>query len=202
VLDLVHACRSTDDAMAWLARAVGSGVTTGGRLATAAKRRTKLRHRRILAAALADVASGSHSVAELRYLRDVERSHGLPASKRQFRRAVNGASRYDDVRYMRYATVVEIDGRAAHPEHARWRDMRRDNAAVLEGNPVLRYGVADLTGSPCRVAAQVVEALRAGGWRGKPRRCGRVDCVTDHDQRSRTPQDASKKSSSSRMARP
>jgi hypothetical protein len=86
-----------------------------------------------VAVALADVTSGSHSIAELRYLRDVERCHRLPASQRQFRRTVDGAARYDDVRYVRYGTVVEIDGRAAHPEHARWRDMRRDNAAVLDG---------------------------------------------------------------------
>jgi alkylated DNA nucleotide flippase Atl1 len=177
VLDLVDASTHADDAMAWLARAVGSRVTTGPRLAAAVKRRGRLRHRALVVDALADIASGSHSIAELRYLRDVERCHGLPASARQVRRVVDGASRYDDVRYRRYATLVEIDGRAAHPEHARWRDMRRDNAAVLEGQQVLRYGLADIASAPCRVAAQVIEALRAGGWPGRPRRCGRARCV-------------------------
>jgi hypothetical protein len=177
VLDLVDASTRADDAMAWLARAVGSRVATGPRLAAAMKRRGRLRHRALVVDALADIASGSHSVAELRYLRDVERCHGLPASTRQVRRVVDGASRYDDVRYQRYATLVEIDGRAAHPEHARWRDMRRDNAAVLAGHRVLRYGLADIASTPCRVAGQVIEALRAGGWRGTPHPCGRTRCV-------------------------
>jgi hypothetical protein len=177
VLDLVDACARADDAMAWLANSIGARVTTAPRPADAASGRSKLRHRRLLGSALADVGTGSHSAVELRYLRDDERRHGLPSSRRQARRAGSEAEKYDDVRYLRYATRVEFDGRAAHPDHQRWRDMRRDNAAVLDGDHVLRYGLADVATAPCQVAAQVVEMLRAGGWAGQPRRCPRPDCA-------------------------
>jgi hypothetical protein len=101
---------------------------------------------------------------------------GCPPRDARSRHAENGSTKYDDVRYEQYRTRVEIDGRAAHPEHSRWRDMRRDNAAVLDGDRVLRYGLADLVGAPCDVAAQVAEVLRSGGWTGQPRRCGREQC--------------------------
>jgi very-short-patch-repair endonuclease len=114
---------------------------------------------------------------ELAYLRSVERAHRLPRADRQAVAEEQGGRRYDDVRYSRFRTRVELDGRAAHPEHPRWRDMRRDNAAVAAGDTVLRYGTGDVVSRPCAVAVQVGTALRAGGWRGKPRRCRRADCA-------------------------
>ena len=75
------------------------------------------------------------------------------------------------MRYTDYGVVVELDGRAYHPDEARWRDMSRDNASVLDGRRVLRFGWADVAAQPCTVATQVATVLRAGGWRGAPRRC-------------------------------
>ena len=46
--------------------------------------------------------------------------------------------------------------------------MRRDNAAVIEGDRVLRYGLGDVESYPCHLAAQVASVLRLGGWRGNP----------------------------------
>jgi len=175
VVDLTQTCRRLDDAMAWLARAVGSRVTTPERLAARFRARPKLRDRRSLLAALNDVAAGCHSLVELKYLRDVERAHGLPPSQRQVRR--ESESRYDDVRYREFRTRVELDGRAAHPEHERWRDMRRDNAAVLAGDQVLRYGLGDVEGSPCELASQVAAVLTPAGWPGQPHPCSRPGCV-------------------------
>jgi hypothetical protein len=177
VLDLTQSSRDEAEAIAWLTRAVGSRLTTADRLAAALRRRPKVRSRAMLMAALSDVHGGSHSPAELAYLRRVERAHHLPRSRRQVRRAERGPSRYDDVRYLRYRTRVELDGRAAHPDHERWRDMRRDNDAVVAGDRVLRYGFADLRAAPCHIAAQVASVLQAGGWRGRPRACDRPDCV-------------------------
>jgi hypothetical protein len=84
---------------------------------------------------------------------------------------------YDDVLDRRYATRVEFDGLAAHPEHARWRDMRHDNAAVIQGDRVLRYGLGDVESYPCHLAAQIASVLRLGSWRGNPARCARPDWV-------------------------
>jgi len=79
---------------------------------------------------------------------------------------------YDDVAYDEYGVHVELDGRQAHPEPARFRNHRRDNAAVVAGGRVLRYCYADVVERPCIVAREVATVLRAAGWRGSPRRCG------------------------------
>jgi very-short-patch-repair endonuclease len=72
---------------------------------------------------------------------------------------------------------VELDGRRAHPESARFRDHRRDNAAVVAGGRVLRYGYADIAERPCAVAREVAAVLVAAGWAGSVRRCG-TGCVS------------------------
>jgi hypothetical protein len=176
VIDLTQSAKRVDDALAWLARAVGSRLTTGARLSTALARRGRLRWRTTLRAAVDDVREGCHSLIELLYLRDVERAHGLPRGSRQRPTIREGHIRYDDVVYEDYATVVELDGRMAHPEPERFRDMRRDNAVVDDGGRPLRYGHGDVLQAPCEVAAQVVRALRRGGWTGRPRRCRRPRC--------------------------
>jgi hypothetical protein len=185
VIDLTQTAAHLEDAIAWLARAIGKRLTTAPRLAAHLRERGKLRWRSALRAAVNDVDVGCHSLIEVRYLRAVERAHGLPRSQRQARRestetsegAPHGRVGYDDVRYRKYATRVELDGLAAHPEHARWRDMRRDNAAVIEGDRVLRYGLGDVESFPCHLATQVASVLRLGGWRGNPARCTRPNCV-------------------------
>jgi very-short-patch-repair endonuclease len=69
--------------------------------------------------------------------------------------------------------VVELDGRAAHPEEFRLRDVRRDNANIAVGQVTLRYTWTDVTQRSCAVAAEVSAALSQRGWTGAPRRCGR-----------------------------
>ncbi len=173
VVDLTQTANRLEDAIAWLTRAVGGRFTTAPRLLACIASRPKLRWRSALCAALGEVHEGSHSPLELAYVRNVERAHGLPRSQRQVRR---DSGHYDDVRYRTYAVRVELDGRAAHPAHHRWRDMRRDNAAAEVGDHVLRYGSADIRERPCHVATQVASVLRSGGWTAHPRRCTRPDC--------------------------
>ena len=79
---------------------------------------------------------------------------------------------YRDVRYPRWSTVIELDGREAHPDDQRFREMRRDNEAVVQGSGVLRYGWRDIAARPCAAAGQVSAVLQAHGWSGRPRRCG------------------------------
>jgi very-short-patch-repair endonuclease len=118
--------------------------------------------------ALADVTEGCHSMLELRYLRRVERAHGLPRGRRQHRRG-----RWcDDVEYDDFGVCIELDGRAAHPSEKAFRDHRRDNATGLSGARVLRYGYVDVANRPCMVAREVAAVLRAGGRRGQSRACG------------------------------
>lgn len=176
VLDLTQQARSLDDALGWAAIAAGRRLTTAQRLLAAMVRRPKLRWRAELAAALGDVGSGCHSLLELRYLRDVERRHALPAGTRQAVTAREGGRWYDDIRYSGYGTRVELDGRAAHPDDRRGRDRRRDNAGALAGDSVLRYGWAEVTECPCAVAAEVATVLHNHGWTAMPIPCG-ADCV-------------------------
>ena len=171
VLDLTEAAGTFDEAVGWLCRAVGGRFTTAQHLSAAMAARTRLRRRDGLAAALSDVGDGAHSLLELRYVK-IERAHGLPRAKRQARASVLGRTVYRDNLYVAYLVVVELDGRAAHPDGIRWRDMRRDNAGAVEGLLTLRYGYADATEHPCEIAAEVARVLQARGWLGQPRRCG------------------------------
>jgi hypothetical protein len=175
VIDLTQTCASLDDAIGWVTRACGRRLTRPERLLAVLDRRRRARWRAELVAILRDVADGAHSALEVRYLRDVERAHELPPASRQHVVTRAGGRSYDDVRYRAYGVVVELDGRMAHPAEARWRDMRRDNAAAVDGRTVLRYGWTDVACRPCEVAAQVAGVLRAAGWRGVLRRC-RAGC--------------------------
>lgn len=176
VVDLTQTAESLEEAYGWIARAVNARMTTVERIGVVLRRRPRLRWRRELAEGLGDVAAGCRSVLEMAYRRDVERAHGLPTAQRQVVVSRGGGKNYVDVRYGRYTTRVELDGLAAHPPHRRFRDMRRDNAAVVAGDVPLRYGTADVVGDPCRVAEQVAAVLRRHGWQGAPRRCGRPSC--------------------------
>jgi very-short-patch-repair endonuclease len=171
MVDLTQSSRSLEQALGWITRGCGRRLVRPDRIASAIDARKKVRWRGELLAAVNDVAEGVHSPLELRYLRDVERAHGLPRGSRQHAVGRVGGRFYDDVRYVEFGVVVELDGRSAHPDEARWRDMRRDNLSVASGARVLRYGWADVTGQPCEVAAQVATVLRAAGWRGPGRRC-------------------------------
>lgn len=177
MLDLSQCARSLDEALGHVARACGRRLTTADRLSAALAARPRMRWRRELRAALSDIDAGCHSLLELRYLCDVEREHRLPAAKRQVARLRDGGRWYDDVHYWSFGVRVELDGRAAHPTESRWRDARRDNAAVADGDTVLRYGWADVVDRPCMVAAQVAAVLRRTGWTGRPVPCARPHCA-------------------------
>jgi len=177
VLDLAQSAATLDDALSWVFGACNRRLTTAGHLAAALRLRRRMRWRAELAQALADAGSGVHSLLEHRYLNGVERAHGLPAGTRQwlFRRGLR--SQYADVAYEAYDTLVELDGRTAHPEHGRWQDIRRDNANAADGRVTLRYGWLEVNRDRCGVAREVADVLRHQGWGGTPRRCGRSCAV-------------------------
>ncbi|NUP57911.1 MAG: DUF559 domain-containing protein [Pseudarthrobacter sp.] len=62
--------------------------------------------------------------------------------------------------------IVEIDGIAFHLEPRQFKkDRRRDNAAIRQGLPVLRFFYDDVVYSPESVLAQVREVLARGSLR-------------------------------------
>lgn len=74
---------SFDDAYAWICRAIGRRRTTADRIRVAMDARKKMRWRDEIAAALGSADEGILSVLEHRYVRHVERPHGLPPARRQ-----------------------------------------------------------------------------------------------------------------------
>jgi predicted transcriptional regulator of viral defense system len=171
VFDLTELAEDFDDACGWITRAVGRRLTTGERLTEALELRKKMRWRDRLEDVLAAAGDGIHSVLEYRYLRDVERAHGLPRSRHQVRMVIDGKVVYRDAYYEDYRLAVELDGRLAHPEDERWRDRRRDNEAGTEDILTTRYDWQDVRGHPCETALLQARILRRRGWRGTPRPC-------------------------------
>lgn len=175
VLDLAGAAASFDDVIALIARACQQRLTTPFLLDDTLRRRTRARWRAEISLALRDEFDGVHSVLEYRYHHDVERAHGLPQPDRQAPALQQGAQIFRDIHYHAYRLVIELDGKASHPDEQRWQDTRRDNAAAAQGIVTLRYSWADVTERPCQTARQIAAVLVNAGWRGTLRRCG-SDC--------------------------
>lgn len=81
----------------------------------AMSRRPRWRWRAEILGALGTIAEGVHSNLEYRYVRDVERAHGLPTARRQARTTRGSRAQYFDNLYEEHGVAVELDGRAAHP---------------------------------------------------------------------------------------
>jgi very-short-patch-repair endonuclease len=171
VLDLAQLSSTFDDACGWITRACGRRLTTETKLRAALELRKKMPWRNELGDILAAAGDGIHSVLEYRYLRDVERAHGLPRSRHQVRAVIDGKVVYRDVYYEEYQLAVELDGRLAHPDDERWRDSQRDNKATAQGVETCRYDWRDIYAHACETALLQAQILRRRGWRGRPRPC-------------------------------
>jgi len=171
VLDLVQLSRTFDDACGWLTRACSRRRTTEAKLRAALSLRKKMRWRTEIGDVLAAAGDGIHSALEYRYVRDVERAHGLPRSRHQVRVVIDGQVVYRDAYYEEYRLAIELDGRLAHPDEERWRDSRRDNKAGALGVYTARYSWRDVYGNPCGTALVQAQILRERGWPGTPVPC-------------------------------
>jgi len=134
LVQVASRARAEDDAIAVLADACQERRTTASRLLAELHERERVPHRRLLAAALADVAVGAMSPLEARYLRHVERAHGLPAGGRQRLIRPGRSPAYRDVEYAGLRTLVELNGRLGHEWAAEvWDDLDRDLHAATRG---------------------------------------------------------------------
>lgn len=177
VLDVAGQAADDERAIAVLLAAVQRRRTTPQRIRAALEGRARQPRRALVLEVLAEASEGVHSLLERRYLRDVERAHGLPAADRQHRAGQDGTgARYRDLRYRRERVVVELDGEIAHPEDARQRDAARNRGIVADGDVPLGYGWAEVAATPCATAAEVAAVLQARGWPGTPHGCGRPGC--------------------------
>lgn len=168
------ASRAADDALAvaLLGDVCQSRRTTAERLSATLKGLPRLCRRAFLSELLDDVASGTYSVLEHRYLTRVERPHLLPIATRQRRVTVGRHAAFRDVEYLGGSLVVELDGRLGHEASLdRWADLERDLHGLLTGAVTTRLGWGHVL-EPCRTARAVGQLLVAAGWSGEPRPCG------------------------------
>jgi hypothetical protein len=177
VLDLIEASADFEEAYDWICRAIGRRRTTAARIRETMAARPRMRWRADLELALGD-AGEVLSVLERRYVRGVERPHGLPSARRQARVWHGTGNRYLDNLYEDYRACVEIDGAAAHPADEQWRDKDRDRwNSVHEKIDTIRIGVLGLRTreAQCATAAEIATWLSGRGpATGRP--CGREGC--------------------------
>ena len=178
VLDLVAAAPSFDRAYMWISRAVSRRLVSPSGLREVLAARRRVRWREWLNDSFEESGGGIHSSLERRYLRDVERAHGLPESQHQARRQINGKTHYKDNWYSGYRVAVEIDGPAYHQHEQVQLDRNRDNANLAADDVnTFRFGPVDVTERVCRTAAMVAVTLQRNGWQGSPRPCRRPGCT-------------------------
>jgi hypothetical protein len=178
VLDLIDAAPTFQVAYGWIARAVTRDLATVSMLRNALEARRRARYRAELAAAFGESDDGINSGLELRYVRDVERAHGLPAAERQARREFAGRVHYRDNWYAGYRVCVEVDGPTYHRDEQVWKDKRRDNLNLAaDGAETFRFGPLEVTELACDSAVMVAAALARNGWKGTPRPCRRKGCA-------------------------
>lgn len=175
VLDLADE-RDADGAVALAARACQLGITWDEGLLKALARRKRHRWSDLLRSALSDVGSGAESTFEVRFVRDVERAHGLPTGRRQQPSA--GGQRHHDCGYKAHRVLIELDGRLVHADpRQRQQDGARDLDALLEDWVTVRASWPDVVVTPCAYAARLARLFTSRGWRGAPTACRRKDCA-------------------------
>jgi hypothetical protein len=122
----------------------------------------RVRHRRLLRLAVADIGQGSEALSEIDFVRLCRRA-GLPEPERQaVRQEPGGRRRYLDAAWRRAdgrLVVVEIDGALHLSQRRWWDDQARQNELALADALVLRYPSAVVRTQPQVVLAQLRRAL-------------------------------------------
>lgn len=145
-----------------LAAAVQQRLTDPAALSAALDHFTRVRHRRLLRAAVADIAGGSEALSEIDFVR-LCRRYSLPEPERQAVRVEpSGRRRYLDAAWRRRdgrLVVVEIDGALHLLPRRWWADQMRQNELALADALVLRYPTVLLREEEHTVVAQLRRAL-------------------------------------------
>jgi hypothetical protein len=128
ILD-VSGSATTDETFALLGRAFQRRLTTESALRSRLSARGRHPRRRLLEMVLTDVAEGAESAMEVRYVRDVERAHGLPVGQRQLSSRVDGSA-INDIGY--------VD----QPSSSSWTGGSVTRAARLASGTVCAIGAA------------------------------------------------------------
>lgn len=171
VLDVASRATCPDDVVGIVTAGARRG-TDPAFLQSLLDARGRQRWRGLLTDLFTETDEGVESPLEYRFRRDVQRRHGLPEATLQYRQLLGFGEIRADVRYGKYRTRVELDGRLSHRDKLD-SDVWRDNEVGLRcGDLTLRYRWFHVACRPCDTARQVWTALRNRGWSGTPRPCG------------------------------
>lgn len=165
-----------DVTLALIGRALQQRRTTMRRLRVELAKWPRHARRDLLDAVLADEADGSESALELRWFRDVERPHGIPAATRQTPLVVRGQGRRSDLDWDDANLCVELDGLLFHTAATALADRQKINALARRRRSHLRYGWLEVTRAPCSTAAELVATARIQGARWPARACHKPQC--------------------------
>lgn len=146
-----------------LASGVQQGLVTASSLRDALERAPRVRHRRLLLAAVDDIEQGAHALSEIDLGRLCLR-HRLPQPQRQsVRTQPSGRRRYLDAEWLisdGRRVVVEVDGALHLVSRRWWDDQLRQNELAIAGDLVLRFPSVVLRTDEALVADQLRRMLR------------------------------------------
>ncbi len=138
-------------AVGLIAASVQQRLTTAERLFVASREISKLRHGKILRAALGDIAGGAHSFAEIEVGRLCRAAGLAPPQRQTIRVDQRGRRRYLDCEWELpdgRVVVLEIDGGLHLELFQWWRDMSRERAIVISQRLVLRCSSIEIRLDP------------------------------------------------------
>lgn len=131
---------------------------------------TRVKHRKLIRELIEEIRGGATTPLEIAGVKRILKAHALPSGQGQVREHINGGAVVRDRLVL--GLIIEFDGRLGHADpYGRFRDLDRDNAAVLSGRPTLRFGWTDVYENPCEAADQVGKALAVLGVRAELVRC-------------------------------
>lgn len=137
-----------------------------------AMRETRVKHRTLILELLDEIRGGATTPLEIAGVRRILKAHGLPTGQGQVREQISGKTVIRDRLVL--GLIIEFDGRLGHSDPGgRFRDLDRDNLAVLTGRPTLRFGWTDVHENPCKAADQVADTLTRLGSGPTLVRCSR-----------------------------
>ena len=165
VVDAAQWASSDDEARAVVAAACQQRLAAPIALREVVQRMPRAHRRAVVLETIGFAEGGADALSEIDFAK-LCRRYGLPEPDRQVRRTDRrGRRRFLDVYWGAFRLHVEIDGAWHTDVEQWWSDMRRQNDLWIAGDRVLRFPAFVITTRPAEVAAQLREALRAGGWR-------------------------------------
>jgi hypothetical protein len=168
-LDIAHAAILTAErdrhvrrAIGLLAATVQQGLTVPDALLLAMDQVRKVRNGDRFRLALADIAGGAQSFAEIDVGRICREAGLAPPTRQRTRKDLQGRIRYLDCEWLLpdgRIIVLEVDGSFHMLTDHWWRDMKRERSIVVGGSSVLRCSSIEIRLEPEAIA----QDLRAIG---------------------------------------